>query len=67
MNNTAAANGGTADINPSQDLGFLYNRNRADPGGHVWEALSMDPAAFPPGVRQAEKRPLGGPARSARP
>lgn len=48
MNEAAAENGGTADINPVQDLGFMYNRNLADPDGHVWEAMWMDPAAFPP-------------------
>lgn len=47
MNEAAAANGGTADINPLQDLGFMYNRNLADPDGHVWEAMWMDPAAIP--------------------
>jgi uncharacterized protein len=47
MNKAAAANGGTADINPMQDLGFMYNRNLADPDGHVWEAMWMDPAAIP--------------------
>lgn len=46
-NKAAADNGGTADINPSQDLGFMYNRNLADPDGHVWEIMWMDPAAFP--------------------
>ncbi|AQA00215.1 lactoylglutathione lyase [Sphingopyxis sp. QXT-31] len=46
MNEAAAAHGGTADINPKQDLGFLYNRNLADPDGHVWEAVWMDPAAM---------------------
>ena len=49
MNEAAAAHGGTADINPKQDLGFLYNRNLADPDGHVWEAMWMDPAAIPGG------------------
>ena len=39
MNEAAAKNGGTADINPVQDLGFMYNRNLADRDGHVWEAL----------------------------
>ena len=48
MNDAAAAHGGTADINPKQDLGFMYNRNLADPDGHVWEAMWMDPAAIPP-------------------
>ncbi|TFH87240.1 lactoylglutathione lyase [Billgrantia azerbaijanica] len=46
MNEAAAAHGGTADINPAQDLGFMYNRNLADPDGHVWEAMWMDPAAM---------------------
>ncbi len=47
MNAAAAAHGGTADINPVQDLGFLYNRNLADPDGHVWEAVFMDMDAMP--------------------
>jgi predicted lactoylglutathione lyase len=45
MNDAAARHGGEADINPKQDLGFLYNRNLADPDGHVWEAIWMDMAA----------------------
>jgi uncharacterized protein len=49
MNETAAKKGGTADINPVQDLGFMYNRNLADPDGHVWEAMWMDPSAIPAG------------------
>lgn len=49
MIQAAAANGGTADINPAQDLGFMYNRCLADPDGHVWEAMWMDPAAIPAG------------------
>ena len=52
MNQAAAANGGTADINPVQDLGFLYNRNLADPDGHVWEAMWMNPAAIPSGDKK---------------
>lgn len=47
MNVAASANGGMADINPVQDLGFMYNRNLVDPDGHVWEAFWMDPAAMP--------------------
>lgn len=47
MNAAAAANGGTADINPVQDLGFMYNRNLADLDGHVWEAFWMDVSAMP--------------------
>lgn len=47
MNDAAAAHGGVADVNPKQDLGFMYNRNLADPDGHVWEAMWMDPSAMP--------------------
>ena len=47
MNRAAAGHGGTADINPIQDLGFMYNRNLADPDGHVWEAMWMDMSAMP--------------------
>ena len=46
MNDLAAANGGTADINPVQDMGFMYNRNLADLDGHVWEMFWMDPSAM---------------------
>lgn len=35
MNTAAAANGGTADINRVQDLGFLYGRSLADPDGRL--------------------------------
>lgn len=45
----AKALGGTADINPAQDHGFMYSRALADPDGHVWEAFWMDPAAVPAG------------------
>ena len=46
VNRAAADNGGTADINPVQDLRFMYNRNLADPDGHVWEMMWMDMAAM---------------------
>lgn len=52
-NATAAKHGGQADVNPVQDLGFMYNRNLADPDGHVWEAFWMDPAAIPAGEQAA--------------
>jgi predicted lactoylglutathione lyase len=45
MNEVAASHGGQADINPAQDLGFLYNRNFVDPDGHVWEAVWLDMSA----------------------
>lgn len=47
VNATAQAQGGTADINPAQDHGFMYSRALADPDGHVWEAFWMDPSAIP--------------------
>jgi len=47
MNAAAAANGGTADINPVQDHGFMYGRDMADPDGHIWGAMWMDMAAMP--------------------
>lgn len=43
----AANNGGTADINPAQDHGFMYGRDFLDPDGHVWGPFWMDPAAIP--------------------
>lgn len=45
MNEKAAAHGGAADVNPLQDLGFMYNRSLTDLDGHIWEAFWMDPAA----------------------
>lgn len=48
MNETAAAHGGQADVNPVQDLGFMYGRDLADPDGNLWGPFWMDPAALPP-------------------
>jgi predicted lactoylglutathione lyase len=48
MNQAAAAHGGQADVNPVQDLGFMYGRDLADPDQHLWGAIWMDPAAMPP-------------------
>lgn len=47
LNDIAQANGGTPDINPKQDLGFMYSRAFTDPDGHIWEPFWMDPAAIP--------------------
>ena len=44
MVDTAGAQGGTADVNPAQDHGFMFSRSLADPDGHVWEPMWMDPA-----------------------
>jgi uncharacterized protein len=43
-----AAHGGTADVNPPEDHGFMFQRTIADPDGHIWEPFWMDPAAIPP-------------------
>jgi len=51
MNLAAAAHGGQADVNPVQELGFMYSRDLADPDGHLWGAFWMDPAAIPPADR----------------
>lgn len=48
MNDAAASHGGQADVNPVQDLGFMYSRDLSDPDGHLWGAFWMDPAAMPP-------------------
>ncbi len=47
MNEAAAAHGGRADVNPMEDHGFMYTRDLADPDGHMWAALWMDPAGMP--------------------
>ena len=39
----AGANGGTVDVNPVQDHGFMYGRDVLDPDGHVWGPMWMDP------------------------
>jgi predicted lactoylglutathione lyase len=39
------ANGGTADPAPKQDYGVMYGRSVADPDGHIFEIMWMDPAA----------------------
>lgn len=48
MNQAAAAHGGKADVNPVQDLGFMYGRDLADPDDNLWGPFWMDPAAMPP-------------------
>ena len=44
INRKAGEAGGTADISPSQDHGFMFSRSFTDPDGHYWEAMWMDPA-----------------------
>lgn len=49
MSDAAGSHGGGVDVNPPQDLGFMYSRALTDLDGHVWECMWMDPAAMPPG------------------
>jgi predicted lactoylglutathione lyase len=49
INAAAAANGGTADINPVEDHGFMYARDLADPDGHALGAMWMDMSAIASG------------------
>jgi uncharacterized protein len=46
MSKACVANGGTADINPIDDYGTMYRRDMADPDGHIWGAMWMDPAGM---------------------
>ncbi len=41
-----AGQGGTADANPPEDHGFMFQRTISDPDGHIWEPFWMDPAAL---------------------
>ena len=41
----AVAAGGSADPAAKQDYGVMYGRSIADPDGHIWEIMWMDPAA----------------------
>lgn len=47
MNLAAGAHGGQADVNPAEDMGFMYTRDLADPDGHMWAALWMEPSPVP--------------------
>jgi predicted lactoylglutathione lyase len=47
--NGAGAQGGKADVNPVQDLGFMYGRSFEDPDGHIWETFHMDMSQMPQG------------------
>jgi uncharacterized protein len=53
INLAAAAHGGQADVNPVQELGFMYSRDLADPDGHLWGAFWMDPAGMSSAAGQA--------------
>ena len=45
MAETAGRDGGTSDPNAVIDTDFMYSRSLADPDGHIWEVMWMDPNA----------------------
>jgi predicted lactoylglutathione lyase len=49
ITDAAGANGGKADVNPKQDLGFMYGRSFEDVDGHVWECVFVDMTQMPKG------------------
>ena len=49
ITDAAGANGGKADVNPKQDLGFMYGRSFEDVDGHIWECMFMDMSQVPKG------------------
>lgn len=49
----AAAAGGTPDIGPTDEHGYMYGRNFTDPDGHVFAPMWMDVGGFD-AARQAE-------------
>lgn len=53
----AGSAGGTADRNPAQDYGFMYQRGFLDPDGHIWEPFWMDPATAEQGTGASEPQP----------
>ena len=53
MVEAGAAHGGTADLNPPEDHGFMYQRTIADPDGHIWEPFWMDQSMAEGGVQTA--------------
>jgi len=51
----AVAAGGTADPAAKQDYGVMYGRSVADPDGHIWEIMWMDPAAAERGAEAVQE------------
>lgn len=49
ITDAAGAHGGKPDVNPKQDLGFMYGRSFEDVDGHIWETFHMDMSQFPQG------------------
>lgn len=49
MVSAAGAHGGKPDVNPVQNLGFMYGRSFEDVDGHIWETFFMDTSQRPQG------------------
>ncbi len=56
----AAKSGGQADPSAKQDYGFMYGRSYADPDGHIWEIMWMDPEAAAQGPEAFASQVGGG-------
>ncbi|RYD14667.1 MAG: lactoylglutathione lyase [Lysobacteraceae bacterium] len=46
FHDAAVRGGGTPDVNPIGDYGFMYSRSTTDLDGHLWEAVWMDMEAM---------------------
>jgi predicted lactoylglutathione lyase len=55
MVSAAGANGGKADVNATQDLGFMYGRSFEDRDGHIRETFFMDMSQMPQGRGQPDE------------
>lgn len=52
--------GGQGDPSAKQDYGFMYSRSYADPDGHIWEIMWMDPEAAAQGPEGFASQVGGG-------
>ena len=59
VHDRAVQAGGRADAVAAQDYGFMYSRAYADPDGHIWEVMWMDPEAAAQGP-EAFAAQMGG-------
>lgn len=50
----AALRSGGSPVQDPQDHGFMYGRSFADPDGHIWEVMWMDPAVASGGKAPGE-------------